>query len=147
MSPTPPMLTEMGRFDDFLGDWVLEKEIRHADGSRASFQGQAVFEPSEGGLRYLETGALTVAGGAPLSASREYLWNSEGAVFFKYGRFFHKIPNGGGVARHHCPPDIYLVEYVFDAWPDWSAAWSVTGPRKDYQMICRYRRANRSKSA
>ena len=147
MSPKPDTLGKMLGLRAFVGDWDLEKDIRHVDGTRASFQGTAVFQPAEGGLRYRETGALKLAGGVPMSASREYFWNSEGAVFFGDGRFFHEIPVGGGVARHDCPPDTYLVDYAFGAWPDWSATWTVTGPRKDYKMICRYRRAKRSKSA
>ena len=42
---------------------------------------------------------------------------------------------------HDCPPDTYRVRYDFRAWPRWQAEWRVTGPRKDYGIVSRFRPA------
>ena len=42
---------------------------------------------------------------------------------------------------HACDPDTYRVRYDFRRWPRWQAEWRVTGPRKDYGMLSRFRRA------
>ena len=43
---------------------------------------------------------------------------------------------------HDCPPDSYRVRYDFRAWPRWQAEWRVTGPRKDYGIVSRFRPAD-----
>ena len=80
-----------------------------------------------------------------MQATRRYLWRDGGAgtidVLFEDGRFFHRFdaedPAPG--ASHDCAPDSYRVRYDFRAWPRWQAEWRVTGPRKDYAMVSRYR--------
>ena len=82
-------------------------------------------------------------GGAPLRATRRYLWAADAAwleVRFEDGRPFHTVPLD--VARpeaaHDCAPDVYRVAYDFADWPRWRAVWRVTGPRKDYVMTSDY---------
>lgn len=120
---------------DFTGQWQLEKEITQGDGAQARFQGTATWD-GEG--RYHETGLLRLETGAEMRAERRYLWRAPLAVYFEDGRFFHDVPPEGGEAYHHCAPDDYRVDYDFSDWPRWSARWRVTGPRKGYEMSCRY---------
>jgi hypothetical protein len=64
-------------------------------------------------------------------------------VLFADGRFFHRFDaeDPAPAAAHDCPPDLYRVRYDFRPWPRWQAEWRVTGPRKDYAMVSRYRPA------
>lgn len=144
---------------DFLGDWHLAREILQADGGHAHFTGQARFTPlAAGRLRYHEEGLLCLPGMAPMLAERSYLWAAEAgegagegageegageaiAVFFADGRPFHRFTPARLEAAHFCPPDHYRVAYDFRRWPEWSACWQVSGPRKAYCLTSRYCRA------
>ncbi len=125
---------------DFAGRWRLEKEIAAAGQPPARFEGVAEWRGGAGGLRYEERGQLWLGAGAPMQAARRYLWTPALEVFFEDGRFFHRVPAAGGEAHHHCAPDAYRVAYRFDNWPEFTAVWRVTGPRKDYVMTARYTR-------
>jgi hypothetical protein len=125
---------------DFAGQWRLDKRIVPAEGPEARFEGVAEFVEVAEGLAYAERGRLWVGTGAPMEAERRYVWRPGLDVYFDDGRFFHRVPARGGRAHHHCPPDDYVVEYVFDNWPEFTALWRVTGSRKDYEMTARYRR-------
>jgi len=131
---------------DFQGRWRLSREIfddahraHRAHRAPGQFAGEAVFQPEAGGLRYVETGTLMLAGQPPMTATQRYLWQP-GAdaidVFFPDGRAFHRIdltltqPE----AHHHCAPDDYRVRYDFSQWPNWFSHWHVTGPRKAYEL-------------
>ncbi len=128
------------QLSDFAGTWLLEREIAHADGTRATFRGDAVFrQEGPGVLRYEEEGQLHLPTGQTMRATRAYRWEEGLMVFFEDGRPFHQIPTAGGSARHLCPPDTYDVNYDFSDWPRWQAIWDVTGPKKAYNMISRYR--------
>jgi hypothetical protein len=132
------------RLQDFAGDWRLSKVIadRHA-GQAGRFAGQAAFVAAGTGLAYREWGMLTLGDAPPLAAQRRYLWRAEGpriVVDYADGRRFHAFDPGQPAALHLCDPDRYAVTYDFGAWPDWTADWLVTGPRKDYAMSCRYSR-------
>lgn len=134
----------MPQLSDFRGVWMLSRRIVQSNGPEGRFTGQAVFTPEGAGLRYHEAGQLELAGAAPLQAERAYLWQAEGAqivVRFADGRAFHRFDPEAPAAAHWCDPDDYRVRYDFALWPDWSAEWRVTGPRKDYVMISRYSRA------
>ena len=107
----------------------------------------ARFEPAANGLVYAEEGTLAFPGAEPMHASRRYLWKDGGAgtidVWFDDGRFFHRFDaeDAAPAAEHACPPDTYRVRYDFRQWPRWQAEWRVTGPRKDYGIVSRYRPA------
>lgn len=130
------------RLADFEGVWRLERTIRQADGVTGAFSGQAVFSADgHGALDYVEDGQLTLGAAPAMRATRRYRWADGLHVFFEDGRPFHQVPAKGGRATHLCPPDTYVVDYDFSAWPNWRAKWRVTGPRKDYAMISDYTRA------
>ena len=128
--------------NDFAGQWRLEKVINQADGVTARFDGHATWRAVEEGLLYRESGALHLAGSAPIRAERRYLWRAPLRVYFEDGRLFHDVPAQGGEARHLCPPDDYRVVYDFQNWPEWRATWRVFGPRKSYVMVCDYHPAD-----
>ena len=132
---------------DFLGDWQLTRQITDALHSQnGQLEGRARFVTGGDGLRYEETGQLTLASGAVLQADRAYLWDADAggiAVRFAYGIAFHRFDPVGQVSgtTHLCGEDTYSVAYDFGRWPNWSATWDVTGPRKDYRSISHYNRA------
>ncbi|WP_299674433.1 DUF6314 family protein [uncultured Roseobacter sp.] len=125
---------------DFEGRWQLTRQIRHAEGVRAAFSGDAVWCPDADGLIYRETGVLQMPGSPPIQAERRYLWREGLHVYFEDGRFFHQVPARGGQAEHWCDPDTYVVHYDFSDWPAFSTSWQVSGPRKSYEMRSRYTR-------
>ena len=132
---------------DFTGGWVIARRIDDRLAGQARFAGTAVLTPAPGGLAYAETGMLRTAAGA-FEARRAYLWQFDAAgvaVLFVDGRPFHRfVPDGRAEGSDHpCGADLYRVTYDFTRWPDWSAVWTVTGPRKDYTMESRFVRTNR----
>ncbi|WP_299739306.1 DUF6314 family protein [uncultured Roseobacter sp.] len=125
---------------DFEGTWDLTRQIAHADGTEAHFEGQAVWAPDGQGLRYTETGRLQMAQGVVMQAERRYQWGPDLDVYFEDGRFFHRVPERGGVAEHWCDPDTYKVTYDFTHWPTFTAVWRVAGPKKSYTLHSQYSR-------
>ncbi|MDU8944457.1 DUF6314 family protein [Ovoidimarina sediminis] len=132
---------------EFEGRWTLSRTIADSlTGGTGRLDGSVVFTPDGTGLRYEETGRLTL-GGTTVTASRTYLWRpAEEAsgidVYFDDGRFFHRIgPGDAPEAGHDCAPDRYEGRYDFSLWPDWQLHWRVTGPRKDYTSRSLFRRA------
>ena len=129
---------------DFLGRWTIARTIEdRLTGLPGRFDGTATFVAEGGAVLYAETGQLTLGAGAAVMAERRYRWSEvDGriAVHFADGRFFHSFDPAGPAAAHWCDPDSYRVAYDFARWPDWSATWDVTGPRKDYRMVSAFRR-------
>lgn len=131
--------------DDFLGTWRLNRQIsdRYA-GHAGRFRGLAQFSLLESdGLTYDETGSMQLGDGPQMTATRRYLWlfDTDGvAVHFSDGKAFYRFtPSGMGQGTDHpCGDDYYKVQYDFTRWPDWTATWTVTGPRKDYTSVSRY---------
>ncbi|NNF92608.1 MAG: trigger factor [Boseongicola sp.] len=129
------------------GAWTLTRTISHADGAEHRFDGTAVFRWDVSGLIQDEEGVLSATDGRPgLRATRRYLWREDKKtvdILFEDGRRFHSIPLGVDrpEAVHECPPDTYRVAYDFGDPAAWTARWHVSGPRKDYVMKSRYRRA------
>lgn len=135
----PDSLTE------FEGRWQIARRIGDArSGGTGRFEGEAVFAPDAEGLRYTETGVLKLDGQAEFMARRVYLWRADSAgvaVSFEDGRPFHCFEFAPHPeASHWCDPDTYAVRYDFANWPDWSARWAVSGPRKSYVMTSLYSR-------
>ena len=130
--------------EDFVGAWVMERRIVHADAPDAQYRGSARFLESDDGLVYEEKGLLKVEGQRPMSAQRCYIWRlGEGGVIevlFEDGRPFHLIDFAAPKNTHYCDPDTYEVAYQFGQWPDWISTWKVNGPQKAYQMVSTYRR-------
>ncbi|WP_397542995.1 DUF6314 family protein [Roseovarius salis] len=133
---------------DFEGDWRVVRDIQHADGLEAWFDGTASFVPDGAGLTYREEGGLVIAGQAPVRAERRYLWRARDdgriAVLFDDGAAFHVFDPAADRPSdsHDCASDLYEVLYDFGGWPLWRARWCVTGPHKDYRMNSLYWRAN-----
>lgn len=130
--------------DDFAGVWTLTRRIEdHLTCTMSQFDGLARLTPCDGGLSYAEEGILLMPGQPPIRAERRYLWikkDAEVAVFFEDGRPFHSFLPDADTAKaaHWCDPDQYDVSYDFGAWPQWSCAWRVGGPRKNYTLISRF---------
>lgn len=132
------------KLSDFEGRWRIARVIEDRTlGRSGAFEGEARLAPGSGGLIYDEAGLLRYPGATPLRAERRYFWTQAGAsiaVCFEDGRPFHVIAGGQTRpgATHECAPDTYRVAYDFANWPDWTAEWTVTGPRKDYTMRSAY---------
>jgi hypothetical protein len=133
---------------DFAGAWQMDRRIDdRMTGRIGTVTGIAVFHRSRDGLLYQEEGILRLPGQPDLTARQSYLWRADGdgiEVRFADGRSFHRFALGRptATARHDCAPDTYAVTYDLAQWPDWASTWNVTGPRKDYAMITRYRRSD-----
>ena len=134
------------RLHSFAGTWALDRTIEDVRAGRTgTLIGEARFAPDATGLAYLEEGTLAFEGGPAMPATRRYLWRDGGSgtidVLFADGRFCHRVDaeDPAPAASHDCPPDSYRVRYDFRAWPRWQAEWRVTGPRKDYAMVSRFR--------
>lgn len=126
------------RLGALAGRWRTLRTLRHADGTRARFTGETIWQPDGALLRCTEAGMLE-QGRQAFPARRETLWRATPSaieVLFDDGRPFHSIE--GRRAIHDCAPDIYVLDYDFDGWPDWSVRWQVTGPRKSYRATTRY---------
>jgi hypothetical protein len=130
---------------DFLGAWQLDRAITdNLAGQHGRLTGTASFVASVAGrLDYRETGTLRLDAGPQMAASRGYQWvflPDRVDVAFDDGRAFHSfVPKGHAAGTDHpCGADFYTVRYDFTAWPKWSAAWTVTGPRKDYVSVSNY---------
>ncbi len=130
---------------DFVGEWQVQRVIRDAKaGQIVHAEGLACLVPADDGLTYDETVTLRLPGQNDMTGTRRYLWrkSEDGiAVHFDDGRFFHSLTLGGVQAsdHHDCPPDSYDAAYDFSRWPVWSVRWTVTGPRKSYEMETEYR--------
>lgn len=133
---------------DFAQTWRISRQINDLNAnSTAQLVGEVQFVPDGHGLKYIETGELTLEGGVKMQATRAYSWcetvSGDAAgidVFFEDGRRFHHIQLGEIAPKdfHDCPPDAYHVLYDFSRWPVWTAQWRVKGPRKDYVSITRF---------
>ena len=133
--------------DDFMGhSWGITRQILdHHQDTSVQFKGQCRIA----GGWYHETGQLILAHSPALTSSRRYRWHPGAGggidIFFEDDRFFHHIDlaQSSPTAHHLCPPDEYHVTYDFARWPDWTADWQVTGPRKSYDMRSCYRKTHR----
>lgn len=136
------------RIEAFAGRWQITRQITdRRGGAPGRFTGAALLHADgTGGWIWEESGQLRLGEGAPLTATRRYLWQETGAritLLFEDGRYFHSFdPNAArATAQHDCPPDLYDVTYDFSSWPVWRSHWEVRGPRKDYRMDSWHRRS------
>ncbi|MEM8633145.1 MAG: DUF6314 family protein [Pseudomonadota bacterium] len=132
----------------FLGAWSLERAINDISvGGEGRLSGTVDIRREGEGWAYNEKGALRYGDQPQLAATRRYLWQSLPGqrpgieVLFEDGRPFHIIDLGQTMphAEHVCAPDLYHVTYDFAQWPTWYSVWRVSGPRKNYRMLSRYR--------
>ncbi len=129
---------------DFQGVWDLSRLIRdERAGQIIQAEGKAELRQDTQGLVYDETVTLRVPGQPAMTGTRRYLWRDAGdriAIHFDDDRFFHALKLGQTqVEDHHdCPPDSYDADYDFSGWPRWTVRWTVSGPRKSYEMETKY---------
>lgn len=134
-----------GAISDFVGQWDLKRVIHDTRaGQVVQADGQAHLSQCDNGLIYDEAVTLRLPGQEAMKGTRRYLWRDAGdavSVHFDDGRFFHNLKLGRPMAEDHhdCPPDSYDAVYDFTGWPRWSVRWTVSGPRKSYQMDTEYR--------
>lgn len=117
---------------------VIDDRLGHVEGH---FEGRAWFRPDGEALAYHEEGQLQLGEVPSMASEQNHLWRAKaGRIFVAYGdgRAFHDFDPAQPDARHLCDPDEYRVRYDFSRWPDWTAVWVVSGPRKDYTMISHY---------
>ncbi|WP_300066952.1 DUF6314 family protein [uncultured Ruegeria sp.] len=129
---------------DFEGRWNLTRIIRDARaGQIVQAIGQADLRQTDGGLIYDEQVKLRIPGQPEMTGTRRYLWRDGGdhiEIHFDDGRYFHALKLGVATAadHHDCPPDSYDAAYDFSTWPRWNVRWTVSGPRKSYEMHTEY---------
>ncbi|WP_298936126.1 DUF6314 family protein [uncultured Ruegeria sp.] len=129
---------------DFEGRWNLTRIIRDARaGQIVQAIGQADLRQTDGGLIYDEQVKLRIPGQPEMTGTRRYLWRDGGdhiEIHFDDGRYFHALKLGVVKAEDHhdCPPDSYDAAYDFSTWPRWNVRWTVSGPRKSYEMHTEY---------
>ncbi|SEW03618.1 hypothetical protein SAMN04488515_0756 [Cognatiyoonia koreensis] len=129
---------------DFEGRWQLSRQIDDKLlGQAGTFDGTAELTGSGNTMHYREDGQIRIGDGQPMTATRRYRWTFTGEdvnVTFADGQPFHRFVPEGCVAgtEHPCGNDLYRVTYDFSAWPEWTAIWTVVGPRKDYTSRSRY---------
>lgn len=131
---------------DFEGSWRLSRTIHDSRaGQVVQAEGHAVLRATSEGLIYDEEVSLRMPGQPEMKGTRRYLWLDAGnriSVHFDDERYFHTLNLGLSQSRDHhdCPPDSYDAVYDFTGWPVWSVDWTVSGPRKAYEMKTEYRR-------
>lgn len=129
---------------DFAGTWTLTRKIRDDKaGQIVQAEGSAELVPDTKGLTYIEEVTVHVPGQQPMKGTRRYLWRADGdriVVHFEDERYFHALKLGDTTAadHHDCPPDSYDANYDFSEWPRWTVHWTVSGPRKCYEMETKY---------
>ncbi|WP_299659840.1 DUF6314 family protein [uncultured Ruegeria sp.] len=130
--------------DDFQGVWSLTRVIRDARASQVIHaDGKAELQHDARGLIYDETVTLRIPGQPAMTGTRRYFWRDAGdqiAIHFDDDRYFHGLRLGQTRSEDHhdCPPDSYDAHYDFSGWPRWTVRWTVSGPRKSYDMETKY---------
>lgn len=127
---------------DLKGRWDIERFISDTLlNQNHGFSGHAEIDDGV----YREFGEIILETGSRFVSNRQYVWNFYPdfvEICFEDGRPFHTLRPIDSVCQdnHFCDPDTYQVSYSFKDWPNWSTVWSVTGPRKRYQMTSVYRK-------
>jgi len=123
----------------FRGTWILHREVYSGGERMGCFTGSARFTThNDVNLKYVEEGILHLTSLPSMIGRRSYIWSPSLDVYFETGEFFHRIPIAGGGVVYQCSADIYLGQYEFTKWPQWSLKWFVNGPKKDYELVTLY---------
>lgn len=134
------LITAVDPIDSFLGDWDVRRLIvdRMAKASYR-FEGTATID----GSSFVESGTVH-SGAMSLKGDRSYeLRRGDGGldIHFPDGRLFVSLGGRPAQAVYHlCGDDHYSGRFFFKTDGAWAEAWSVTGPRKRYISLARYRR-------
>jgi hypothetical protein len=129
------------------GTWKLDRRVvDRVHQTTGRLQGQATFTPSAGRLVYEERGILSF-GEHRGTAEQSYFYDfpacdAQASVRFRDGRAFHDLDlsEGHDRVRHSCPPDFYEGLFVALGATRWRSKWTVTGPRKDYDLVTTFTR-------
>lgn len=123
-----------------VGNWHLVRTLTdNITGQDGSLHGEAVFVPTDDGLRYDEAGLLSL-GSYEDRVSRTYLYTfpypHRALVSFSDGRPFHELDlrEEKTEVEHLCGDDIYRGTITAETPDRWSTDWGVTGPRKDQRI-------------
>ena len=145
-----PMAPAAGVSDlrDFLiGTWRLTRSIEDRRGVQTgSLRGRAIFAPERIGLHYREEGRLRLGAHAGV-ARQAHLYRFPCAhraeVRFEDARPFHDLDLSAGTWEvvHFCGADTYRGRFQVVGLDLLTVHWTATGPRKDYVIFSRYRRA------
>lgn len=151
-----------GRFNALAGRWQMSRAI--TGGSVGQMTGIAIVTAcGPDRLDYAESGRLTLPGGPVLDVFRRYTYRllADGRIAIDFAdgptpgaRFVTLafVAGGtegqtGGVAAtwsaadlHHCGDDLYHATMTLDLPDGFTTDIRVTGPRKDYRALTRYRR-------
>ena len=130
-----------------MGRWKIHRLIDdRLQVLTGQLDGQAEFTPYAGGLLYWEHGTLAFGehrGAAEQSYHFDFAdGDSRAFVRFRDGSLFHALDLSAGqdLVLHACHPDLYRGRYVVLSGVQWRSAWTVKGPRKDYQISTMYTR-------
>jgi hypothetical protein len=125
------------------GRWAVQRTLAHGD-ERGSFEGAAEFTRDGDGLVWDERGRLRFQ--RYDGEARRRLLVVPGAdgweVRFDDGRLFHPLELGEEdfAAFHPCGEDAYSGTYRVVGEDELLVTWRVRGPRKDQEIVSRYRR-------
>lgn len=139
-------MTAPTRLSDFEGQWHLTRVIHdNRAGQVVKADGSAVLRGDPTGLIYDETIILRIPGQPEMAGTRRYLWRAAEdrvTIHFDDERYFHTLKLGQGRSEDHhdCSPDSYYAIYDLTGWPSWTVRWTVSGPRKSYEMETKYTR-------
>lgn len=125
------------------GRWTVERRLSEGD-AQGSFAGVAEFTPDGDGLVWDERGRLRWQR-YDGEAHRRLLVVPAGAgweVRFDDGRLFHPLDLSTDryEAFHPCGEDRYAGTYRVVGQDELLVRWRVRGPRKDQEIVSRYRR-------
>ncbi|UDL89108.1 DUF6314 family protein [Mesorhizobium sp. PAMC28654] len=124
--------------DVLLGSWQVRRTvIDFRAGTSCAFSGQAVVT-ADG---FAESGEVRL-GERALSASRSYRLERRGdvlAVLRADGSDFISLDGRASQSvRHDCGADLYAGRFFFRGPHEWTEAWRVKGPRKNYASLGRF---------
>lgn len=126
--------------DVLLGCWHVRRTvIDFLAGTSCVFFGQAVVRADA----FVETGDIRI-GERTLPASRSYRLERRGdmiAVLRADGSAFISLDGRASQSvRHDCGADLYVGRLLFRGPHQWTEAWRVKGPRKNYASLSRFSR-------
>lgn len=128
------------------GIWRVERAVRGPQSAALSaLRGTAEFTPAGGGMRYTEYGRLSFGDSAVLAERRfhyDFPTPDRAAVRFRCGQPFHDLDltTGRDSVVHLRAGDVYRGRYRVDDPRTWWVCWWITGPRKNFRTLTRYRR-------
>ena len=119
---------------ELAGVWRLERSVR--DGDRTGdVTGRMTISPGPRGLRWYESGELSIGGRTAPVTRETYLVDLHGEPWMAFadGRPFHPWRPGEAV-EHPCGEDLYVGRVDVDS-DLIRTTWRVTGPDKDQLLL------------